>query len=112
MDGVDHHRLGGKPCARTQQPFQLTALAQIVVAAQRGDHLLTNLRAVTAAFNDLQIGASAGGLLAEIHRRLPCGEHRIASQSASININQHKTWHYILAQLVPRHQQLLQNCGQ
>src|ERR1700694_4207507 len=106
MDGVHHPRFARKPCPRPQQPFQLAALAQILVAAQRGDHLLTDLPTVTATFNDLEIGASAGGLLAEIHWRLLCGEHKIAAESASINTNKHKTWHYTFAQPAPRHQQL------
>src|ERR1700694_3294494 len=106
MDGVHHPRFARKPCPRPQQPFQLAALAQILVAAQRGDHLLTDLPTVTATFNDLEIGASAGGLLAEIHWRLLCGEHKIAAESASININKHETWHYTFAQPTPRHQQL------
>src|ERR1700719_397075 len=106
MDGVDHHRFTGKPRPRPQQPFQLAALAQILIAAQRGDHLLTDLPAVAATFNDLEIGASAGGLLAEIHRRVLCGEHKIAAESASINTKKHKTWHYTFAQPAPRHQQL------
>src|ERR1700751_1784567 len=84
MDGVDHHRFARKPCPRPQQPFQLAALAQILVAAQRGDHLLTDLPTVTATFNDLEIGTSAGGLLAEIHWRLLSGKHKIAAESASI----------------------------
>jgi hypothetical protein len=62
MDGVDHHRFAGKPRPRPQQPFQLAALAQILIAAQRGDHLLTDLPTVTATFNDLEMGASPGGL--------------------------------------------------
>jgi hypothetical protein len=84
----------------------LAALAQIFVAAQRGDHLLTDLPTVTATFNDLEIGTSAGGLLAEIHWRLLCGEHKITAESASINTNKHETWHYTLARPAPRHQQL------
>src|SRR6187397_2094673 len=54
----------------------------------------------------VEIGATAGSLLAEIHQWLPCGEHRIAPESASININQEKTWHYISERSAPRHQQL------
>ena len=74
MDGVHHHRLGGKPRARAQQLFQLTALAQIVVAAQRGDHLLTDLRAVAPALDDLRIGAPRRGLL-----RNASGNSRVVS---------------------------------
>jgi hypothetical protein len=37
----------------------LPAVAQIIDAAQRGDHLLTNLRAVAATFGNLEIGAPA-----------------------------------------------------
>ena len=52
-----------------EQPLQLAAVAQILDAAERGDNLLTHLRAVAAAFDDLEIGATARGLLAEIHAR-------------------------------------------
>ena len=40
---------------------QLAAVAQILDAAERGDHLLAHLRAVAAAFDDLEIGAAARG---------------------------------------------------
>jgi hypothetical protein len=66
---VDHNGLGGEAGARPQQPLQLTAVAQILEAPQRGDHLLTHLRAVATTFDDLKIGATARGLLAEIHVR-------------------------------------------
>jgi hypothetical protein len=60
------------------RPIENAASAQILIAAQRGDHLLTDLPTVTATFNDLDMGTSAGGLLSEIHWRLLCGEHKIA----------------------------------
>ena len=55
---------------RAPDPQQsLPGVAQILDAAERGDHLLAHLRAVAAAFDDLEIGAAARGLLAEIHAR-------------------------------------------
>jgi hypothetical protein len=57
LRGRKHHRLGGKPRARSQQPLQLAARLQFLVTAERGDHLLANLVAVTPALDDLQIGA-------------------------------------------------------
>ena len=68
-DGVDDDGFRGEARARPQQPLQLAAVAQILDAAERGDHLLAHLRAVAAAFDDLEIGAAARGLLAEIHAR-------------------------------------------
>jgi hypothetical protein len=53
-----HHRLGGEPRARAQQPLKLTARLQLVITPERRDHLLANLVAVAAALHDLQIGAS------------------------------------------------------
>jgi len=50
-----------------EQPVQLPALLQILDPSERGDHLLADRRAFAPAFDDLQIGAAAGGLLAEIH---------------------------------------------
>lgn len=68
-DGVDDDGFRGKARARPKQPLQLTAVAQILDAAERGDHLLAHLRAVAAAFDDLEVSAAARGLLAEIHAR-------------------------------------------
>ena len=83
-DGVDDNGFRGEACARPQQPLQLPALAQILDAAERRDHLLAHLRAAAAAFDDLEIGAAARGLLAEIHvaepyRRLIRGAHIIGN---------------------------------
>jgi len=47
----------------------LAAVAQILDAAERSDHLLAHLRAVAAAFYDLEVGSAARGLFAEIHAR-------------------------------------------
>ena len=40
---------------------------RLVEPPERGDHLLANRSAFAPALDDLQIGAAAGGLLAEIH---------------------------------------------
>ena len=58
-EGVDDDGLRGEARARPQQSLQLPAVAQILDAPQRSDHLLTHLRAVAAAFDDLKIGATA-----------------------------------------------------
>ena len=73
-EGADDHGLGGEARARSQQPLQLPALAQILDAAEGGDHLLADLRAVAAAFDDLEVGAPARGLLAKVHDAAPCAE--------------------------------------
>ena len=77
VEGVDHDRLGGKARAGSQKPFQLPALAQVLDTPERSDHLLADLRAFTAAFDDLEIGATAGGLLAKVHGRLILSQHTI-----------------------------------
>src|SRR5271165_5322386 len=87
-DGVDDNGFRGEACARSQQPLQLPALAQLLDAAKRRDHLLAHLRAVAAAFDDLEIGAAARGLLAEIHaRNRPAdsfrGAHMICTEQTS-----------------------------
>jgi hypothetical protein len=46
------------------------------------------LRAFTAAFDDLEIGATAGGLLAEVHGRLISSQHMITSNAIYINNNE------------------------
>ena len=68
-EGVDDDGFRGEARARPQQSLQLPAVAQILDAAERGDNLLAHLRAVAAAFDDLEVGAAARGLLAEIHAR-------------------------------------------
>jgi hypothetical protein len=87
VDCVDHDGLGGKAYPGSQKPFQLPALAQILDTPERGDHLLTDLRAVAVAFNDLQISATAGGFLAEVHGRLISSQHMIASYTMLIKHN-------------------------
>ena len=77
VEGVDHDCLCGKARARSQQPLQLSALIQVFDTPERGDHLLADLCAFTAAFDDLEIGATAGGLLAEVHGRLISSQHMI-----------------------------------
>ena len=59
---VNAHRInGGEMPEWPKQPLQSPAVAQILDAAQRGDHLLTHLRAVAAAFDNLEIGATVRG---------------------------------------------------
>jgi hypothetical protein len=45
-EGVDDDGFRGEARARPQQSFQLAAVAQILDAVERGDHLLAHLRAV------------------------------------------------------------------
>jgi hypothetical protein len=92
-DSVDNDGFGGEARARTQQPLQLPALAQILDAAERGDHLLAHCSPFAAALDDLEIGAAAGGLLTEIHgaepwRRLNWGAHTIQQDTHKVNNNQ------------------------
>jgi hypothetical protein len=77
VEGGDHDCLRGEARARSQQPLQLSALIQVLDTPERGDHLLADLQAFTAAFDDLEIGAAAGGLLAEGHGRLISSQHMI-----------------------------------
>ena len=106
-DRPQHHRLLGKPRARAQQPFQLAAGAQILVTPECRDHLLANLIAFAPALDDLQIGAPARSLAAEVHRRLR-GAYRVAKWPAKINDETPKTWHYISRPRTPKIQVL---CG-
>ena len=64
---AQHHRLGRKARTRAQQPLQLAARPQLVETPEGRDHLLTDLVAVAAALDDLQIGASGRRLAAKIH---------------------------------------------
>ena len=92
-DGVDDNGFCGEACARSQQPLQLPALAQLLDATERRDHLLAHLSALAAAFDDLEIGAAARGLLAEIHvtephRRFVGGAHIIGNGVFKVNQKQ------------------------
>ena len=79
VERVEHDRLVGEARARAQQPLQLPALLQILDPAERGDHLLAHRRALAPALDDLEIGAAAGGLLAEILVDPPQrGDHLLA----------------------------------
>ena len=94
-DGVDDNRLGGEARPRTQQALQLPARLQILDAAERGDHLLAHRGAFAAAFDDLEIGAAAGGLLAEIHGAEPWeqlirGPHIIRNNTMKVKRNQRR----------------------
>ena len=69
VERVEHDRLVGEARARAQKPLQPAVLLQILDPPERGDHLLAHRGALASAFDNLQIGAAAGGLLAEIHSR-------------------------------------------
>ena len=69
VERVEHDRLVGKARPGAQEPLQLPARLQILDPPERGDHLLAHRGALAPAFDDLQIGAAARGLLAEIHGR-------------------------------------------
>ena len=76
---------GGKARARTQQALQLPALAQILDAPERCDDLLAHRLAFATAFDDLEIGAAAGGFLAEIHGGGPESDSiRVRTQSCEM----------------------------
>ena len=66
-NALDDNGFCGEAGARAQQALQLAALAQIPDAPKRCNDLLAHGLAFTAAFDDLEVGAAAGGFLAEIH---------------------------------------------
>ena len=68
---LDDNGFCGEAGARAQQALQLAALAQILDAPKRCNDLLAHGLAFTAAFDDLEVGAAAGGFLAEIHGAVP-----------------------------------------
>src|SRR5574337_1601864 len=74
VEGVEHDGLVGEPRPRAQQPLQLSARLQVLDPPERGDHLLADRRAIAPALDDLQIGAAARGLLAEIHGGKPAAD--------------------------------------
>ena len=84
IERTQHHRLFGKSRTGSQQPLQLAAGLEILVASQRGDHLLANLVALASALDDLQIGAPARRLAAKVHARLRCRCAQSRDSSAKI----------------------------
>src|SRR5208283_5124056 len=71
VERVEHDCSAGEARPRAQKPLQLPALLQILDPSERRDHLLAHRGALAPALDDLQIGATAGGLLAEIHGGKP-----------------------------------------
>ncbi len=71
VERVEHDCLVGEARPRAQEPLQLPALLQVLDPSERRDHLLAHRRALAPALDDLQIGTTAGGLFAEIHRGIP-----------------------------------------
>ena len=91
-DGAHDDGLVGEARARAQQPLQLPALAQIFQATERGDDLLAHRPVLATILDNLEIGATAGGLLSEKHgaeprRRLIRGPHRIGCRSSKAKHN-------------------------
>src|SRR5271156_4924908 len=64
-DGAHDDGLVGEAPARPQQSLQLPALAQIFQATERGDDLLAHRPVLATILDNLEIGATAGGLLSE-----------------------------------------------
>jgi hypothetical protein len=71
VERIEHDGLLGEARARAQEPLQLPALLQILDPPERRDHLLAHRSALAPALDDLQIGATTRGLLAEIHGGKP-----------------------------------------
>ena len=54
-------------CTTYSLPVSRRTRLQLVDPPERRDHLLADRRALAPALDDLQIGATAGGFLAEVH---------------------------------------------
>src|SRR5271166_2770949 len=67
VERIEQDRSVREARPRAQKPLQLPALLQILDPPERRDPLLAHRGALAPALDDLQIGATAGGLLAEIH---------------------------------------------
>ena len=104
VERIEHNGLLGEARPRAQQPLQLPALLQILDPPERRDHLLAHRAALAPALDDLQIGAAAGSLLAEIHGGEPGGESILVRTASArnppkIKANLRNTWHYNIAPL-------------
>ena len=111
VERVEHDRLVGEARPRAQKPLQLPALPQLLDPPEGRDHLLAHRRALAPALDDLQIGAAARGLFAEIHGGMPGADSMLVrTESAAIprtiKQNRRKTWHYIFAAAHPRPNQI------
>ena len=105
-DGAHDDGLVGEARARPQQSLQLPALAQIFQATERGDDLLAHRPVLATVLDDLQIGATAGGLLSEKHGAEPRRRLFVAhTELAAAQQSQAQfviTWHYAFAKTPPR----------
>src|SRR5271165_2837490 len=102
-EGVHDNGFGGEARARAKQALQLPALAQIFDASERCDDLLAHGLAFATAFDDLEVGAAAGGFLAEIHGA-GSGSDSIGCAHDPVRCLQSQmkstiTWHYIFAKI-------------
>src|SRR5271166_4123078 len=91
VERVEHNRLVGEARPRAQQALQLPALPQILDPPERRDHLLAHRGALAQALDDLQIGATAGGLLAEIHGGEPGADSNLARTLSACSPNKSTT---------------------
>ena len=83
VERIEHDRLLGEARSRAQKALQLPALPQILDPSERRDHLLAHRCALAPTLYDLQIGATVGSLLAEIHDREPGADsHLVRTVSA------------------------------
>src|ERR1700677_1760395 len=95
-DGAHDDGLVGEARARPQQPLQLPALAQIVQATERGDDLLAHRPVLATVLDNLEIGATAGGLLAEKHGAEPRGDSFVAhTKSTGAPDKSIEIWDYV-----------------
>src|SRR6516164_8683332 len=94
---------GVPPCWRRRQPAPIAEilsqdapLPNFPATLGLHHHLLTDARALAPGVDDLEVGAPAGGLLAEVH-----GATRLVARTASqigklkINHNRRRAWHYV-----------------
>ena len=85
VERIEHDRLVREARSRAQKPLQLPALLRILDPPERRDHLLAHRGPLAPALDDLQIGAAAGGLLAEIHGGEPGAESILVRKVSACN---------------------------
>src|SRR6202021_689848 len=106
-DGANDDGLVGEARARPQQSLQLPALAQLFQATERGDDLLAHRPVLATVLDNLEIGATAGGLLSKKHGAEP--RRRLISWPTQNRLSFQQsqaqyviTWHHAFAKAPPR----------
>ena len=78
--------LSAKRAPERSSRSNLPAVAQILEAAEGGDDLLTHRPVLATVLDDLETGATAGGVLSEKHGAEPRNDSFVANTKSAIGL--------------------------